>query len=266
LLMGCSQRQGTPVSEEVQSADQHLPFDGASDKGGIFPTRSLVPPAIPAGTPIAIHLRSPLSSATSKPGDSFEAVLDEAIVVRGRIVAPVGSSVTGRVLDAKAADERQEPGYMRLGLVAVSVNGQSLPIRTSSIFVKRGSRGRRNHSQASATSASAATTAGSTITGTPVPAASVAAGTVSRGDTLTEITLAGSTIPAASASGTKISGATLSEVSSAKRSPNRGVALIGAAEVTARPAAEPDYLPENVDVGVGSDRRLVFRLAQPLPL
>jgi len=143
-LAGCSPHDGMPTSEETASQDQHLPFDGTSDKGGIFPTGSLTPTAIPAGTPLAVRLRTSLSSATSRPGDSFEAVLDEPIIVRGKMVAPSGASVTGKVLDARAANELQEPGYMRLALIAVSLNGQSVPIQTSSIFVKRGSHERRN--------------------------------------------------------------------------------------------------------------------------
>jgi hypothetical protein len=151
ILSGCSQHQGMPMSEETVRMDQHLPFDGTSDKGGIFPTGSLIPTAIPAGTSFAIRLRTGLSSATSRPGDSFEAVMDEPVVVRGKIMVPAGASVTGRVLDARTAGSLQGPGYMRLALIAVSLNGQFLPIQTSSIFVKLGS----HHGPNSATPAGA---------------------------------------------------------------------------------------------------------------
>ena len=139
-LLGCARHDGMAISEEPASPDQHLPFDRESDNGGIFPTGSLTPEAIPAGTPLAIRLRSSLSSATSLPGDSFEAVLEEAIVVRGKVIAPRGTSVRGKVLDAKAASELQESGYIRLALTAVVLNRQSVPIQTSSIFMKRKAR------------------------------------------------------------------------------------------------------------------------------
>ena len=96
--------------EESVSADQHLPFDATSDKGGISPTGSLAPAAIPAGTPVTIHLRLSLSSASSRAGDPFEAVLDEPIVVRGHTLAPRGAILSGRVLDARASDPFQEAG------------------------------------------------------------------------------------------------------------------------------------------------------------
>jgi hypothetical protein len=175
-LAGCSQHDGMPTSEETASQDQHLPFDGTSDKGGIFPTGSLTPTAIPAGTPLAVRLRTSLSSATSRPGDSFEAVLDEPIIVRGKMVAPSGANITGKVLDARAANELQEPGYMRLALIAVSLNGQSVPIQTSSIFVKRGSHERRNLAGLNGASTSGNSTSGGATTNPPMTLAGGLAG------------------------------------------------------------------------------------------
>ena len=68
MLSGCSRRDTLPLVEESVSADQHLPFDATSDKTGISPTGSLAPAAIPAGTPVTIHLRLSLSSASSAQG------------------------------------------------------------------------------------------------------------------------------------------------------------------------------------------------------
>lgn len=144
ILAGCSQRESPPLGEENVTADQHLPFEAESDKSGISPTASLAPAAIPAGTAVTIHLRLSLSSASSRSGDPFEAVLDEPIVVHGHMLAPRGAVLTGRVLDARASDKFQEPGYLRLGLTAISLKGKFLPIQTSSIFVKRGSHEQRN--------------------------------------------------------------------------------------------------------------------------
>jgi hypothetical protein len=187
-LAGCSQRESVPLAGESASADQHLPFDAS-------PTGSLAPAAIPAGTPLTIHLRLSLSSASSRPGDPFEAVLDEPIVVRGHTLAPRGAVLTGRVLDARASDQFHEPGYLRLGLTAISLNGKSVPIQTSSIFMKRGSHEQRN-----------------------VTIIRDGAG-------------------------------------------NKG-ALIGASV----DAPGTTYATGSSDVGVAPERRLTFRLAQPLPL
>lgn len=143
-LAGCAQRESLPVAEENVTADQHLPFEAASDKGGISPTGSLAPTAIPAGTPIIIHVQLSLSSASSRSGDPFDAVLDEPIVVYGRTLAPRGAILTGKILDARASNRFQEPGYLRLGLTAIALNGKVVSIQTSSIFMKRGSHEQRN--------------------------------------------------------------------------------------------------------------------------
>ena len=195
MMGGCARRDSLPMVEESVSADQHLPFDAASDKGGISPTGSLAPAAIPAGTPLTIHLRLSLSSASSRAGDPFEAVLDEPIVVRGHTLAPRGAILSGRVLDARASDPFQEAGYLRLGLTAISLNGKVMPIQTSSIFMKRGSHEQRNV-------------------------------TIIRDG-----------------------------------SGNKG-ALIGASV----DAPGTTYATGSMDVGVAPERRLTFRLAQPLPL
>jgi hypothetical protein len=127
-LAGCSQRESLPTSVETVSADQHLPFEGTSDKAGNFPTGSLTPTSIPAGTPVTIHLQLSLSSASSRPGDPFDAVLDEPIMVRGQTIAPRGAVLVGKVLDAKPADQFQEPGYLRLALTEISHEQRNVTI------------------------------------------------------------------------------------------------------------------------------------------
>ncbi len=141
-LGGCGQHANLPATEDNPPADQHLPFAATSDKGGIFPTGSLTPTAIPSGTALIVHLLTPLSSAASRTGDTFEASLDETITVRGQIVAPRGATVAGKILEARPAGPLQDVGYMRFTLTAISVHGQSFSLRTSSIFVKGGTRRR----------------------------------------------------------------------------------------------------------------------------
>jgi len=125
----------------------------------------------------------------------------------------------GKVLDARASDQLQEPGYMRLALTAISINGKSLPIQTSSIFVKRGSHEKRNLT---------------VIGGAPTRTASTSAASAS---------------PASSRS---LSG--------------RGKGTLIGASTRSVGGSGTDHATENMDVGLASERRLTFRLAQPLPL
>lgn len=143
LAAACSRHPG--MQPEVEAAEgQQLPFDRAANSEGISPTGSLVPAAIPAGTPVTIRLQTSLSSAESHAGDSFEAVLDEPIVIEGQTVAARGATVVGKVIAAKASGRLQDPGYLRLTLTSIEINGKSVPMQTSSIFAKGGSHETRN--------------------------------------------------------------------------------------------------------------------------
>ena len=84
-----------------------------------------------------------LSSADSRAGDSFQAILDEPLVIAKKTIAPRGTPVTGSVLAARASGGLNDPGYMRLTLASIVMNGKPVALQTSSIFVKGGFYARR---------------------------------------------------------------------------------------------------------------------------
>ena len=135
-LTGCS-RQPIPVSNASPNSGQ-LPFERVSESGGISPTAGFAFDGIPAGTEFTVRLQMALSSADSRAGDSFQAVLDEPLVIAKKTIAPRGTPVTGSVLAARASEGLNDPGYMRLTLASIVMNGKSVPLQTSSIFAKGG--------------------------------------------------------------------------------------------------------------------------------
>jgi len=142
LTVGCSRQSAVPVSASSRPpGDQEpLPFAQTARATGISPTSAVIPPGahIPAGTPVTVHLRSRLSSATARTGDAFEAVLDEPIVVNGQVLAERGAPVNGRIIEAKAAGVQGSPGYLRLTLDSITIQGEALPAQSSSTFAKGG--------------------------------------------------------------------------------------------------------------------------------
>jgi hypothetical protein len=153
LLCAC----GRPPSENSSNSDsQKLPFDRQPRSTGISPSQSLIPSAtkLPEGTPIPIRLQTALSSASSHAGDTFNATLDEPVVVDGQTLIDRGTPVTGRVLEAKPSASPLahplEPGYLRIVLVSLNVGGRPVGIETSAIFAKGGTREGR-HPATSAT-------------------------------------------------------------------------------------------------------------------
>lgn len=135
LSIGCA-RQPDFAATQSSLPERTLPFHPTvvTAKRPLEPSFSLAD--VPPGTPILVHLQTPLSSSLSHPGESFKAILDEAIVVNGQTIARMGTQVTGKILQAKASDPAREAGYLRLSLIAITVEGQPWPLQTSSIFLK----------------------------------------------------------------------------------------------------------------------------------
>jgi len=147
VTLACEKQTGVPGDDSVSADDsQKVLLDRASASTGISPSRSLVPAVsrLPEGTPITIRLQSTVSSASSGAGDSFEGMLDDAVVIAGQTAIPRGAAVTGRVLAARASGRLHDPGYLRIALVSIKVEGQPVAIETSSLFVKGWSHDKRN--------------------------------------------------------------------------------------------------------------------------
>ncbi len=134
------------AATQPDNAQQPPPF-GKDDAGkGIRPSESLLPAAkpVPAGTAVSVRLQSSISSASARSGETFEAVLDEPLVVNGQTVVPRGAPVIGRVVAAKSSGRISSSGYLRLSLASIEVNGKAVPVQTSSIFVQGGAHKKRN--------------------------------------------------------------------------------------------------------------------------
>lgn len=147
FAVGCGKETGLPGDDSASAGDaQKLPFDQAAQTSGVAPSHSLVPTAskLPAGTPITVRLQSMVSSASSNTGDTFEGSLDEPVVIEGQTAISRGAAVRGKVLAAKPSGRLQDPGYLRIALVSMNVEGKPVAIETSSIFAKGGSHEKRN--------------------------------------------------------------------------------------------------------------------------
>lgn len=166
LLGGCSKKpeQATiaPSSDNQNSATQPGSSGATTDNGtpsatsasspntpaingtaGASPQASLQE-VIPAGTPITVRPQQRLSSASAVPGERFEAVIDEPIVVEDRVVVPVGALATGHVAVARRSGRLHHPGELGLALDSVTVGQQNIPLTTSSVVARGGSHKKRN--------------------------------------------------------------------------------------------------------------------------
>jgi hypothetical protein len=127
---------------ESGTSDQ-LPFGKASEGGK---ASSLVPNqiTIPQGTAITVRMQSGVSSATSQAGENFNATLDEPIVIGGRTVVKPGALVVGKVVAARHSGRLQDPGYLKVTLVSIAIDGKQMPVDSTSVSVQGSSHKKRN--------------------------------------------------------------------------------------------------------------------------
>jgi hypothetical protein len=69
---------------------------------------------IPAGTPLKVKLENTLTTFSSKTGDPFSARVTEPVMLDGKTVIPVGSTVHGRV--TKVDEPRRITGKPTIGI------------------------------------------------------------------------------------------------------------------------------------------------------
>ena len=115
LVNGCS-KQITSAEAAGNDGSSSVPFHHSSQ-----PT--VTQATVPAGTPVAIRMQTAVSSKTASAGQHFQAVLDEPITIEGKTVAPRGADVTGRVVSARSSGRLHKPGYLRLTLDSITLDG-----------------------------------------------------------------------------------------------------------------------------------------------
>lgn len=150
---GCARPAGLQSGDGAAHADQHqVPFqDGEStpiarqgdapvaQDNSLNPETGLPfhdPQNLPAGTLLTVRLKYPISAENPGANGTFEAVVDDPVVIEGNKLVPRGANVAGRVESARASNVRRNRGYVRLALDSIHLAGVNLPIQTSSLFVK----------------------------------------------------------------------------------------------------------------------------------
>ncbi len=117
-IAGCSQ--------SAQPASKPEAEKGAA---GFVPDTKPVPAArwvegtVPRGTPIKLSMIDTLSPQTSHKGDSFRALVTEAVMINGMVVVPSGSNILGVVSDVA-------PEALRLQFDRIDTpTGASAPVK-----------------------------------------------------------------------------------------------------------------------------------------
>jgi hypothetical protein len=116
-----------PGGSGAQVREEPAPSGQASSEGPAAEVDAS-PLMLPAGTRLALELRTPLHSATIRVGDRFAARSTRSVVLGSRTAIEPGALVEGRVAGVTRADD-DEPGRIELDFrTLVLTSGERLPL------------------------------------------------------------------------------------------------------------------------------------------
>ncbi len=98
---------------------------------------------IPAGTEITVRMIDQVDSDVNQIGETFQASLDEPIVVNGQTVAARGADVTAKLTEVAQAGRVSGRSELSLVLLDITLNGRKHEITTSEVAEAGASRGRQ---------------------------------------------------------------------------------------------------------------------------
>jgi hypothetical protein len=101
------------------------------------------PLVIPGGTHIRVALAQSLGSKISQTGDSFNATVEDPIVVGGRTVVRAGAPASGTVVDAKSLGRFKGQAELAIRLDSIRAEGGTYPIATSTVERVEKGKGKR---------------------------------------------------------------------------------------------------------------------------
>ncbi len=128
---GCSQKSEPPsrFANAAPSDTEGTPVSGTPASTPVSARAAKQVPrtiVVPAGTQLSVRTTSTLSTKTNAAGETFATSLSQPLIVNGRVLAPAGSNVTGRVTSSTQGGK---------------VKGiASLSVRLSSVILADGSR------------------------------------------------------------------------------------------------------------------------------
>lgn len=103
---------------------------------------------VPAGTQLYVEFTQTVDGRTMGAGTMFTAKLQSNIAVDGKMIAPAGSLLYGRVMDSTTSRSATGSGSLGLVIESVNVNGNVTPLVTSQYALKTESHTHRTFGRA----------------------------------------------------------------------------------------------------------------------
>lgn len=96
---------------------------------------------VPTGTRLLVRTIDSIDSDQNRPGDKFQASLEQPLYVNETLVAAKGTSIYGRLDQVQESGQLSGKAQLRLSLTGIVLNGQTVPLTTGDYEVAGKSRG-----------------------------------------------------------------------------------------------------------------------------
>lgn len=153
-----SARRTAPAEQAPSSEQTALPVEAQPAQAPAEPQpapAAAAPPAapapppiqgieIPAGTPVNIRMIDSIDSKANHTGQIFHASLDSPLAVASRVIAPRGTDIYVRLVQAQSAGRLTGQSKLRVELYRMQLNGKSYPLVSNDYVLKGTARGKRS--------------------------------------------------------------------------------------------------------------------------
>jgi hypothetical protein len=86
------------------------------------------PPTAAVGTEVVSNSSVEISTRKNKAGETFTAKISETVMVGGREVIPAGATVTYRIVESKAAENKDDQGQLAIQAISIGIGDNTYPV------------------------------------------------------------------------------------------------------------------------------------------
>jgi hypothetical protein len=142
-----------PVRNEAQPRSERAVILRPDPPSVSAPSSGRAPVELPVGTNIVIRMIDAVDSEVNRVGQTFQASLDEPVLLNGETVIPRGADVIVKLVDEKQSGKLAGRTELTLDLVSVRVDARMVDINTQSVSQASSSRTERTAKVAGGTAA-----------------------------------------------------------------------------------------------------------------
>ncbi len=99
---------------------------------------------VPVGTVLDVRLAEPISTRTNKAGDDLVAILDQDLVVDGKVVFPQGTKAYGTLLAVEGSGRVEGRAEMTITLTELRLGEETYRVKTGNITIQAEGTGGRD--------------------------------------------------------------------------------------------------------------------------